>query len=98
MSFCFCQAKCVCVPRHGKCLYGCASFAGSIKVLFHFHAGHELNSVKAQLDLAERQLREYQREMEKGTAVFLGDPSDFQKMLAFKESSEDASFMGMCLN
>ncbi|XP_052795618.1 myosin-7-like isoform X2 [Mya arenaria] len=53
----------------------------------------ELNRVQAQLDLAERKLREYQQQLDKGNAVFLGDPSDFQRMLSDRDNPIDASFM-----
>ena len=52
--------------------------------------------MEAQLDLAERKLREYRNQLEKSGSVFLGDNSEFLKMISSRENAADASFMGNC--
>ncbi|XP_052283652.1 nuclear mitotic apparatus protein 1-like isoform X2 [Dreissena polymorpha] len=49
--------------------------------------------LETQLDLAERKLREYKQQLEKGSALYFGDPSHFEEMIADKENAADASFM-----
>ena len=53
-----------------------------------------MRSLEAQLDLAERKLREYRGEIEKSGSVFLGDNSEFLRMISNRENAADASFMG----
>lgn len=58
-----------------------------------YFSANKLRTLEAQYDLAERKLQEYKQELGKTGTVFLGDPSNFQKMLAERESDADASFM-----
>ena len=57
-------------------------------------SANKVRTLETQLDLAERKIREYRSQMEKSTSVFLGDNSEFMKMISSKENATDASFMG----
>lgn len=57
---------------------------------------NKLRTLEAQNDLAERKLKEYKNELSKTGTVFLGDPTEFEKMLAEKENDHEASFMSKC--
>ena len=61
-------------------------------------SGNKVRSLEAQLDLAERKLREYRGEIEKSGSVFLGDNSEFLRMISSRENAADASFMGKIEN
>ena len=63
------------------------------KVYFS-QSGNKVRSLEAQLDLAERKLKEYQGQLEKTGSVFLGDNSEFFNMMNKRENASDASFMG----
>ena len=58
-------------------------------------AGVKVRNLETQLDLADRKIRDYQKNQEKGNSVFLGDSSEFQKMINVRESATNASFMGV---
>jgi hypothetical protein len=59
-----------------------------------YFAGKQVRNLETQLDLANRKIKEYRQEVERSGSVFLGDPSDFNRMLSSRENCEDASFMG----
>ena len=45
------------------------------------------------MNLAERKLQEYKEDLAKTGVAYLGDPSDFHKMLADRENDHEASFI-----
>ena len=62
--------------------------------VYYCVTANKVRTLEAQLDLADRKIREYQSQLEKSSQVFLGDNSEFMRMIHTKENAADASFMG----